>query len=440
VTPDESLAYLYDLQRFGIKLGLRNTRELLGRLGNPQSGLRCVQVAGTNGKGSVSVLLAEILRHAGYRVGLYTSPHLHCFTERIRIDGEVLARDRLPQLVQQVREASAGIAATFFEATTALALLAFRNAGVEVAVLETGMGGRFDATNVVEPALCLITPISFDHQEHLGATLAAIAAEKAGIVKPGVPVVSSAQPPEAAAVIAAAATSLGARLWQAGQDYQWGRESSAMWFLAGELELTGLHCALPGSHQLANYAQALAGAVLLDQRGLPIAAEAMRRGGVTARWPGRLEWWGTPPTVLLDGAHNAAGAEALASYLVEEVRRPVRLVAGLSGQRRPDEVLGPLAAARCQLKGLYAAPVYEGVAVPPESLVAWARDCRFPARAFASPKMAIAAAVAERDAEDVVVVAGSLYLVAAVRELLCADAVWSLSAGGEGRQMQAGKC
>jgi dihydrofolate synthase/folylpolyglutamate synthase len=439
MTPDESLAYLYDLQRFGIKLGLQNIRELLKRLGNPQGGLCCVHVAGTNGKGSVSVLLAEVLRHAGYRVGLYTSPHLHCFTERVRIDGEVLARDRLPPLVEQVRDASTGISATFFEATTALALLAFRDAAVAVAVLETGMGGRFDATNVVEPALCLITPVSLDHQEHLGATLTAIAAEKAGIVKSGVPVVSGVQEPEVAAVIAAAAAAHGAPLWQAGEDYLWGGDSAAMWFRAGELELSGLHCALPGTHQLANYAQALAGAALLDQRGLPIPAEAMRRAGVSARWPGRLEWWGNPPVVLLDGAHNAAGAAALARYLAEEVRRPVRLVAGLSGQRRPEEVLDPLVAAGCSLRGLYAAPIPEGVAVPPESLVAWARQRRLPARAFAVPETAFAAALAERDAEDVVVVAGSLYLVAAVRGLLCADAVWSLSVGEEGRRMQAEK-
>ena len=143
--------------------------------------------------------------------------------------------------------------------------------------------------------------------------------------------------------------------------------------------------------------------------------------------------------VLLDGAHNAAGAAALARYLTEEVRRPVRLVAGLSGQRRPEEVLDPLVAAGCSLRGLYAAPIPEGVAVPPESLVAWARQRRLPARAFAVPETAFVAALAERDAEDVVVVAGSLYLVAAVRGLLCADAVWSLSVGEEGRRMQAGK-
>ncbi|MHB8707418.1 MAG: bifunctional folylpolyglutamate synthase/dihydrofolate synthase [Desulfuromonadales bacterium] len=430
MTPDESLAYLYGLQRFGIKLGLQNVRELLRRLGNPQEGLRCVHVAGTNGKGSVSVFLAGMLRHAGYRVGLYTSPHLHEFTERIRIDGEPLDRSELPRLVRRVKVASEGIPATFFEATTALALLAFREAAVEMAVLETGMGGRLDATNVVTPVLALITPVSLDHQEHLGGTLAAIAAEKAGIIKPGVPVVSGVQAPEAGTVIAAAAAACGAPCWQAGRDFFWGGDHAAMWFRMQELELTGLHCALPGIHQLANYAQALAGAVLLRQAGLPVADAAMRRAGSTARWPGRLEWWGNPPVVLLDGAHNAAGAATLARYLADEVRRPVRLVVGLSGQRFPAEVLAPLADALC---AVYAAPVPEGVVVPPESIVNWAQEYQLPARAFSSAAEAFAAALTAREAGDVVVVAGSLYLVAAVRGLLCADEAWSLSGGRASR-------
>jgi dihydrofolate synthase/folylpolyglutamate synthase len=415
VTPDESLAYLYGLQQFGIKLGLRNVRELLHRLGNPQTALRCLHVAGTNGKGSVSVLLAEILRHAGNRVGLYTSPHLHCFTERVRVNGEPLGLDRLPPLVEQLRAASSGLPITFFEATTALALLAFREAGVSAVVLETGMGGRLDATNVVVPELCLITPVALDHQEHLGETLAAIAAEKAGIIKPGVAVVSGLQAAEAAEVIAAAAARCGAPLWQAGRDFSWGSDQAGMWVRAPGVALDGLCCALPGIHQLDNYAQALAGAARLRQDGWQLPDLALRGAGLTARWPGRLEWWGEPPVVLLDGAHNAAGAAALARYLDETATRPVRLVAGLSGRRRPDAVLAPL---RGQLRALYATAASEGAAVPPAELVAWAQQAELAARAFAAPAQALAAALAEREDGEVVVVAGSLYLVAAVRALL----------------------
>lgn len=440
MTAEESLAYLYSLQQFGIKLGLDNIRSLLRRLGNPQAGLRCVHVAGTNGKGSVSVLLAEMLGHAGYRVGLYTSPHLHCFTERIRINGKPLDRELLPLLVEEVRTAAADISATFFEATTALALLAFHRAGVEVVVLETGMGGRLDATNVVEPVLCLITPVSLDHREHLGATLEVIAGEKAGIIKPGVPVASGSQEPDAMAVIGAAAARHGAPLWQADADYQWGGDHSSMWFRAGALELAGLRCALPGAHQLANYAQALAGAVLLNRSGLPVPLTAMRQAGATARWPGRLEWWGNPPVVLLDGAHNAAGATALARYLSDEVRRPVRLVAGLSGQRCPEEVFGPLEDSACGLMSLYAAPVPEGVGVPADALAGWAERRGLQARVFAAPEEAFTAASTDRKNDEIVVVAGSLYLVAAIRNLLCAETVWSLSVGGEDHQVYCEEC
>jgi len=429
VTPDESLAWLYGLQQFGIKLGLQNVRELLGRLDNPQKAFRCLHVAGTNGKGSVSAFLAEMLHQAGYRVGLYTSPHLHCFTERIRLDGESLKPELLPSLAQQVRAAGAGIPATFFEATTALALVAFREAAVDVAVLETGMGGRLDATTAVDSALSLITPVSFDHQEHLGETLSAIATEKAGIIKPGVPVIVGRQSPAAAAVIVGVAAGHQAPLWLARRDYQWGGDHAAMWFRGPGLELSSLRCALEGVHQLDNFAQALAGAARLRQDGWQLPDEALHRAGVAVRWPGRLEWWGNPPSVLLDGAHNASGAAALARYLADVVRRPVRLVAALSGERHPDEVLAPL---KEQLLALYASPVPAGTTtVPAQVLSDWAHHEGVPTRTFVSPTEAFAAALAEREEGEVVVAAGSLYLVAAVRGQLCADAAWSLSAVGK---------
>ena len=427
MTPDESLSWLYGLQQFGVKLGLNNVRELLLRLDSPQCSFSCVHVAGTNGKGSVSAFLAEILRQSGLRVGLYTSPHLHSFTERIRVNGEPLAATLLPGLAQQVRQAGSGIPATFFEATTAMALLAFQEAGVEIAVLETGMGGRLDATNAVDPVLSLITPVSMDHQEHLGATLAEIATEKAGIIKPAVPVIVGRQATAAEDVITATAARLNAPLWLAGRDYRWGGDHGAMWFEAPQTELGGLSCALPGGHQLDNYAQALAAATYLRQKGWQLGDAALRAAGENTRWPGRLEWCGSPPVILLDGAHNAAGAAVLARYLAEEVRRPVRLVTGLSGQRRPEEVLAPLAGS---LRGLYATPVPGGVvSVPVEQLLAWARHAQVPARAFSTEADALLAAMGEREEEEIVVVAGSLYLVAAVRGRLCDGRAPDVNAG-----------
>lgn len=429
MTPDESLAWLYGLQQFGIKLGLANIRELLRRLGEPQAALRCVHVAGTNGKGSVCTLLAEMLQQAGYRVGLYTSPHLHRFTERVRIDGVELTAESLALLAGEVRAAAAGIPATFFEATTALALLAFQRAGVEVAVLETGMGGRLDATNAVEPVLCLITPVSLDHQEHLGATLAEIAAEKAGIIKAEVPVVAGLQDEAAMTVIGAVAARRDAELWLPGRDYQWGGDHSGMWFRASGVELSGLRCALAGTHQLANFAQALAGAALLRRQGLALPDAALRNAGTLAVWPGRLEWWGEPPCVLLDGAHNATGAAALAAYLAERNIRAVRLVAGLSGQRRAEQVLAPLLG---RIERLYAVPVPETRTVPPAELISWACGHDLAARAYPSPEAGLAAALDGLSSGGTVVVAGSLYLVAAARGWLRSVPPWTPSRPAQG--------
>jgi len=431
------LEWLFALQPFGIKLGLHNIEGLLSRLGNPHHGLTCVHVAGTNGKGSVSLLLSEICRHSGYRVGLYTSPHLHDFNERIRINGDPLPELELAELLEEVRRAAAGIPVTFFEAATALALLAFRRLGVDIAVIETGMGGRLDATNVVRPKLCCITPVGLDHQEHLGETLAAIAAEKAGIIKSGVPVVSAGQLPEADEVLAATASRLGAELWQAGRDYHWDGNHARMRFRAPGSVLDELICVLQGEHQLGNFAQAIAAALLLRQQGMTLPDEAIRRAGAAALWPGRLEWFGDPPRVLIDGAHNRLGASALATYLRSRGIGPVHLLAGLSGQRTPEEVLGPLLAV---VKTLHVTPVPGVTTVPPEKLSAWAESRGVPASTYAVPEAALAGALAASREDEIVVVAGSLYLVAAVRSLLLEGQVQpSLYVGGGTKSASSGR-
>jgi dihydrofolate synthase/folylpolyglutamate synthase len=299
-----------------------------------------------------------------------------------------------------------------------LGLLAFRQAGVDIAIIETGMGGRLDATNVIAPVLCCITPVAFDHQEHLGATLAAIAAEKAGIIKSGVPVVAAPQEPEVADVIVARAADQGAELCLGGRDYAWGGDHEKMWFRADGAELVGLTCALQGDHQLGNFAQAIAAAVQLRRQGLILPDAAIGRAGSAARWPGRLEWFGDPPCVLLDGAHNRLGAVSLAAYLQRRIRRPVRLIAALSGQRNPDEVLAPLLA---EVKALYLTPVPEVVTVPLSVLATWGETHGMPAQIFATPAAALAKALTERENDEIVVVAGSLYLVAAIRTLLIND-------------------
>ena len=411
----QGLDYLYGLQYFGIKLGLENIRALLENLGEPHADLPCVHVAGTNGKGSVCAFLAETLQLSGLKVGLYTSPHLHCFTERIRIDGAPVSREFVAELATDVKEACRDIPATFFEAATAMALLAFRRQGVEIAVIETGLGGRLDATNVIQPILTLITPVSRDHQEHLGESLAEIAGEKAGILKTGIPVVIGRQTDEAVRVLLDAARGCSASACLADRDYRWQGSHSDFTVSVRDEVLSGLQCGLSGEHQLDNLAQALAGALTLRKLGWPVLDEALQRAGRSVCWPGRLEWWSDPSGILLDAAHNAAGTACLARYLEECGYDRVSFLVGLSRGRSPDEVLKPLAGIATTM---YAVPVPAGGSVDPADLTSWAESCGITCREYDSPEAGLDAAMAERREGEPLVVCGSLFLIAVVREIL----------------------
>jgi dihydrofolate synthase/folylpolyglutamate synthase len=305
-----------------MKFGLRNTEAALTNLGEPQRRLRFAHVAGTNGKGSVCAMLEGVLRAAGLKTGLYTSPHLTDFRERIQVRGRWLPVSRLSPLISRVRRAAEGIPLTFFEFATVMALEEFARRGVEAAVLEVGMGGRLDATNIVSPEVCVITNVSREHTEHLGRTVRLIAAEKAGIIKPNVPVVTAARG-AALEVIEARSRELGAPLLRLGRDFgcrarhDGGQEGSQVIDYHGlGRRLRGVRLGLAGHHQAANAALALAAAEIIAERlGRPLPEEAVRRGLAEVSWPGRLERLGSAPLLLLDGAHNPAGARALAAYL-----------------------------------------------------------------------------------------------------------------------------
>lgn len=423
----ESLDYLYGLQFFGVKLGLENMHTLGERLPGLYDHVPCVHVAGTNGKGSVSVFLAEALRHSGLRVGLYTSPHLHCFSERIRIDGEPLGRERIVALTEALRNATEGVPVTFFEATTAIALMAFHEQKVDVAVIETGLGGRLDATNIVRPLLSLITPVSLDHCEHLGDNLSAIAREKAGIIKRGVPVVVGRQDAVAAEVILGVASSLNAPVHMAGRDFSRVGPHENLTVRSEKYAVEGLACALRGTHQLDNLAQAVVAAILLRQQGVTVTDEALRSAGRSAVWPGRLEWWRGSRALLLDVAHNRAGIGCLADYLRQEGYSSVRLVVGMSGEREPCEVLTPLEGLARQL---YAVPIVQAASVAPERVAAWGVRQTVPSKIYATAREGLLAALADATPEEPVVACGSLYLVAELRQLLLEDECF-VSSGGE---------
>ena len=287
----EALDWLNDSQFTGIKLGLENTFRLLKAIGNPQDRLRFLHVAGTNGKGSVCAMLDSCLRAAGHKTGLYTSPHLVDFRERIRVDGVMISPQEIAECLTRLRQAAEDWdhKPTYFELSTVLALDHFERLGCDVVVLETGMGGRLDSTNVVTPLVSVITPIAMDHMAWLGDSIARIAAEKAGIIKPGAPVVSSPQEPDATEVLSAKSASV----------------ASPIRFIESPVDIP---VALPGIHQLWNAAVAVAA---IEASGLKCPPESIAKGLASVNWPARFQRVGE--RIIVDGAHNEHSAEALLS-------------------------------------------------------------------------------------------------------------------------------
>ncbi|MGE3889526.1 MAG: folylpolyglutamate synthase/dihydrofolate synthase family protein [Vicinamibacterales bacterium] len=323
---------LFALEAFGIKLGLENMRTLVAALGHPERACPTIHVAGTNGKGSVCAMVERALRAAGYRTGLYTSPHLDHIEERVAVDAvpvaPVLFEACAGHVLQVVDEARAdgrlAVTPTFFEVTTAIAFEAFRRAQVDVAVIEVGLGGRFDATNVIGPVACAITSIALDHERHLGTTLAAIAAEKAGIAKHETPLVIGDLAPEARTAVEEAAEAAGAPVLDAADVIEDAHLERGVATITCRGGYPPVRLALAGRHQMANAATAVRLLEVIEQEGLPVGMEAIVTGLSDARWPARLEWLRLAGgDLLIDAAHNPAGAEALASYLVEAGVAPI---------------------------------------------------------------------------------------------------------------------
>ena len=348
----KALDDLYALNRHGIKLGLDPTREVLRRLGNPHHRFVSFHIGGTNGKGSSAVQVATVLQAAGYRVGLYTSPHLSEFGERIRVQGVNIPAARVVELTHQIQVlAGATLSLTFFEFTTAMAFQYFSKEHIDVGVIEVGLGGRFDATNVLDPLGVLITNIASDHEQYLGNTLASIAYEKAGIVKKGGTVVLGPMPDSPRQVIESFTQE------QRAHPYRWDKE----FFITKEIEqkfgyqgshwsFPGLSCSLNGDHQILNAACAVALLEVGALKGLKVSESAIRRGLATVHWEGRLETVSHAPPIVLDGAHNAASAQVLFSYLAKKLQTlsHARLILVVGMMKDKDhraflEVLSPLA-------------------------------------------------------------------------------------------------
>ena len=356
-----------------------------------------------------------MLHHAGYRTGLYTSPHLHCFTERIRIDGVPISEEDVVSLVGEICASGSGIPATFFEFTTAMALLHFKRQQVDVAILEVGMGGRLDATNAVCPDLSIITPISLDHAEHLGGDLASIAREKGGILKRHVPAIIGRQPAEALHPLLKQAWPLEAPVSLSGRDFTIAGAPEGVSFHGLGEDLDALTAGLAGRHQHDNLSLSVAASLLLRKQGLRISDAALRAGLSAVRWPGRLEWWGGSREILLDGAHNSGGASCLADYLASEGIDRVRWVVGVKGPRDPREILAPILP-RTSMLYCVEPPVEEPV--PAASVAKVAQESGIAATIASCPSAALKAARQDREPGEIVLVAGSLFLIAEIRQAL----------------------
>lgn len=428
-------------------------RELLARLGNPESKLKIIHVAGTKGKGSTSAMIAVTLKEAGYRVGVYSSPHLERFEERIAINGQSCEADELIALINQIKpiaeafdseeaeEAnnSAQGGPTFFDLSTAMALTHFANQQVDAVVLEVGLGGRLDSTNVCHPIVSVITSISRDHMKQLGETLGEIATEKAGIIKPGIPVVSGVTSSEPRDVIQKIANQRSARIWQRDQEFSISKTKGLLNFnLAKGTEsvtLPNIQLAMHGSAQAENASVALATIGVLREQGWNVSWEACQRGIAAAKLPARMERFTGKPMVVLDGAHNEAAAQTLAEALPELAPEATdkTLLISIAEDKEAEAVLRPLLA---RFDRVIVTQFLENPrARDPEELARLAKEVHASTQAMAEPpsdkKLTIQVVSTPADAwcysvrgtdpSGVIVVAGSFFLAAEVRRLIITE-------------------
>jgi len=417
-TYDQALSYLYDLQKYGIKFGLSSTSNLLNRLGNPHKNLTAIHIAGTNGKGSTAAMLSAILARAGFQVGLYTSPHLVKFNERFRVNDQDVADREIMTAYRRVKEViDEREPPTFFEMTSAMAFSLFAEKEVEWAIVEVGMGGRLDATNVIQPEITIINNVSYDHQEFLGFTLSQIAREKAGIIKREVPVVTAVRQPVALAVIKTQCLTLNAPCYRVGRQIKVRTVGKQCFSYNGpEWRLQNLHVPLRGRHQVVNAATALGALEILERSGhFNLDSRQIEEGLARTRWPGRLEWFSRRPPVLLDGAHNSGGVVALRQALQKEYHyKKLIIVLGIMADKDFRSMLLKLAPLADQV--ILTRPKYERAAEP-ESIKKMAGEFAARTELVRPAREALRRAMSMADSDDLVLVTGSLYFIGEIKEI-----------------------
>ena len=429
----ETLDFLFGLQRFGIKLGLDNMRRMLAAFGNPHLNLKAIHVAGSNGKGSVAAFTAKIFQKAGYQVGLYTSPHLSDFSERIRINGEPISYDEVVRLTRLIRkkqlevEQEDGTAGnpdsvtcmTFFEVTTLVAFLYFLEKKVDLAVVETGMGGRLDATNVLQPLVSIITNIAKEHQQYLGKTLIEIAGEKAGIIKQNGTLLTAVTQPKILAKISSQCHKLGSIMYRLGKDIRV-KETTG-----GRFNYQGIFTAYPelklnvgGEYQIKNAAIAVGAAELLSSNGYQVSEKAIREGLRETKWPGRLELVSQTPRVLLDGSHNLAAIKNLRQELKKNFAyQNLFLVVGIMNDKTIKPILDQLVSLGDHI--IFTQPKIDRAASPSFLLKSAARSFNKTMEVVLNVKEAALKAMNLATNADLICVTGSLFTVGEAREAFC---------------------
>ena len=410
--------YLSSLQAMGIRLDLSVFGRLLERMGDPQNAYPSILVAGTNGKGSVCAMASTILTSAGYRVGLYTSPHLTDVRERVRTDGHLISETDMADCIRCVRQ-YVSEPLTYFEFLTAVAFLHFFRKKVDIAVLEVGMGGRLDATNVVHPLVCAISNISVEHSAYLGTRLGQIAAEKAGVIKKGGICISAATQRPVVDVLEDTCRKHRAQLYRIGRDFQVRTDRKASTFSCRGLDgnYRRLSCPLLGRHQSRNAAVAVAIMEVLARKGWAIHEEAIRKGLDTTQWEGRLEIVGNHPQILLDGAHNPAGVTALCTSLKEHFTyKRLIMICGILRDKNFRVMIRDLAQMADTL--ILTRPDNERALMPAEMAEVAKQACSGDVLIQNDPAEALHTALAAADPEDLICAAGSLYLVGRLKEIL----------------------
>ena len=416
----EAVRYLYSLQKYGIKFGLSKTSNLLKVFGNPHKGQKYVHFAGTNGKGSVAAFVASILKETGLKVGLYSSPHLVRFTERFRINNKEIAHEKAAALIEELRDAFVPKEPpTFFEATTAMALVYFARENTDIAIMEAGMGGRLDATNVITPLVSVITNISMEHQFFLGSRLLDIAGEKAGIIKKNIDVVTGATQPAVINLFKSIAKKKSAPLWRVGKEVRYRTLGDRFHYYGLKHRFNNLHLGLRGKFQFRNAALALTVVELLEEKGFRISSEDMREGLSNTAWPGRMQIVTRNPTIMLDGAHNPAATRALAKSIKAGFKyKRLILVIGVM----EDKDIGQLLRGIMPISDyvIYTRPVYSRAANP-DVLMDEATSLQKPGEVIHILTRAVDRARQIANPKDLIVICGSLFTVGEAMRYLIPD-------------------